>query len=90
MARKSSAKLMEQSSNKCPRCKSEYISVMHKWQYFYFITILPVIVGFILAIVYHPIAYAFLLIIFLINYIVAVKKTPLIQCRGCRFIGKQK
>ncbi|MBU8905909.1 hypothetical protein [Desertibacillus haloalkaliphilus] len=71
-------------SNVCKSCDSEEVSTMQLWQYFFFVSTLPVIVTVTIAVLVEPIFFFLLFIILLINYRVAKKKTPFTMCRSCK------
>ncbi|MDE5414722.1 hypothetical protein [Alkalihalobacterium chitinilyticum] len=68
----------------CTKCNSEETVVMNKWQYFFFLSTLPIIVSLIFSYIFHPILLTFILFVFVVNMRIAKKKTPYVICRNCK------
>lgn len=76
------------TSFQCPSCRSSSVTMLHKWRYLFMTSMLPVLVILAAGIFFEPLFLLFIPAVIITNYIIAVRKTPMLICRGCRYIER--
>ncbi|MCE7792357.1 hypothetical protein K8O68_07985 [Salipaludibacillus sp. CUR1] len=80
----SSAKEKNRRTLFCPSCNSPNMIVISKARYMIMMTVLPVIVSAVIAVMFHPVFLLFIPGLIWMNKMIADRKAPLIICRECK------
>ncbi|MBB6451545.1 hypothetical protein HNR44_003558 [Geomicrobium halophilum] len=71
-------------TNACPTCKSNKIWEMTQKRYIFTMSVPPLIVIILIAVLVEPVFIAFMPAIILTNIILAKRKAPILFCKECR------